>query len=201
MATILPESRLPQTVEAMLKVPPYEEPAYDIYRLQNRGHQWSMGRIGEWDKPLPGLRALAYVRSRLGLSVLRYSGCTDRMVSTVAVLGGAGAEFAEAARKAGADLYVTGDVKYHEARDIAASGLLLADGGHFATEKGIIPVMAARLNRAAEQQGWDVHFEQDPTASDTFRYISLLLSLNSVLIPWYTCPVSRKDDRGLPLTA
>jgi dinuclear metal center YbgI/SA1388 family protein len=169
--TILPESLVSKAVEAMLRVHPYEEPAYDIYRLKNQGRRWSMGRIGEWEKPLPGPQALAYVRSRLGLSVLRCSGCTDRMVSTVAVLGGAGAEFAEAARKAGADLYVTGDVKYHEAQEAASSGLLLADGGHFGTEKWIIPAMAARLSKEGEKRGWDVRFEEDPTAADIFQYI------------------------------
>jgi putative NIF3 family GTP cyclohydrolase 1 type 2 len=57
----------------------------------------------------------------------------------VAIVGGSGAEFAGAARESGADLFITGDVKYHQALEAAAAGLPVADIGHASGERWILP--------------------------------------------------------------
>lgn len=160
-----------RVISAMLAAHPYEEPVYELYALEN-GSRWDMmGRIGELPQPMRGEEALAYIQERLGIPVLKYAGKSGADVRRVAVLGGAGAEFAPLARKAGADLYLTGDVKYHEAQDAAASGLILADGGHFYTERVVIPVLAERIRRSAVKKGWDLQVTEDPTARDIFQYL------------------------------
>lgn len=169
--TVVPESLVPAVIAAAKKVHPYEEPAFDIYPLKNGGAFQSMGRVGELPEEMSGDEALLYVKKCLRLPALRSAGERNRPVRTVAVLGGAGAEFAPLAKKAGADLYVTGDVKYHEAQDMAAMGLLVADAGHFGTERVIIPALAKRLRKATAEKGWSVTFTEDPTAKDIFHFL------------------------------
>lgn len=100
---------------------------------------------------MKGKEALLYIKEKLGIPDLRYAGNTDIIVHKVAVLGGAGSEFASLAKARGADLYLTGDLKYHEAQDAAAMGLLIADGGHFYTERVIVPKLAERIRKEAEK--------------------------------------------------
>ena len=144
---------------------------YDIFELKNHGEQEFMGRIGTLGHPLTGREALSYIKERLGIPVLRFSGNTEITVKKIAVLGGAGSEFAGMAKAKGADLYLTGDLKYHEAQDAVSSGLLIADGGHFYTERIIIPQIALRIKEEAKKQGWNLEVIEDPTAKDIFDTI------------------------------
>lgn len=140
----------------------------DVYKLADAGKIECMGRVGELKQPMEGSKALAYVKERLHIPVLRYCGNADITVHTVAVLGGAGAEFFKTAKKAGADLYITGDMKYHEAQDAAGYGMLTADGGHFYTERVIIPKLADRIRKEAAARGWDLEVIEDPSPKDAF---------------------------------
>lgn len=152
------------------KVHPYEEPVCDVYSLDS-GSRWNrMGRIGYLEKEMDPWEAAQYIKGKLGLPVIKLAGPLDHPVRKVAVLGGAGIEFAALAKKAGADLYLTGDVKYHEAQDAAAMGLLVMDGGHFYTERVIIPEIARRIREKAKAAQWDLEVIEDSAASDVFIY-------------------------------
>ena len=89
----------------------------------------------------------------------------------MAVLGGAGSEFASLAKAKGADLYLTGDLKYHEAQDASRLGLLIADGGHFYTERVIVPYLAERLRKAAQEKSWELEVLEDSGAEDIFSHV------------------------------
>ncbi len=155
---------------AVRKAHPYEEPVCDVYALK-QGSRWDrMGRIGLLEKEMDPWDAARYIQKKLGIPQVKLAGPVDHPVRKVAVLGGAGTQFAPLAKKAGADLYLTGDVKYHEAQDAAALGLLVMDGGHFYTERVIIPEIARRLRETAEKEHWDLEVLEDPTASDVFMY-------------------------------
>lgn len=171
LETFLPESAISRVMAAVRKAHPYETPVADLYPLRGEGRWDSMGRVGELPRAMSGEEAVRYVKEKLGLAAAKYAGPIHRTVRRAAVLGGAGAEFMGLAAAAGADLYLTGDVKYHEAQEAAAMGLLIIDGGHFHTEKMIIPRMAARLREAAENNGWDLSVVEDPTAEDVFSYL------------------------------
>lgn len=171
LETFLSESAIPAVKTAMLTAHPYETAVYDLYELKEGSHWDTMGRVGELPHPMSGEEAVLYIKEKLGLPVAKYAGNLDRTVRTVAVLGGAGIDFAKDAARAGADLYLTGDVKYHEAQDAAALGLLTVDGGHFYTERVIIPVIAGRIREAAKKNGWDLSVIEDPTAKDIFGYM------------------------------
>lgn len=144
---------------------------YDVYVLKSGAHHHFMGRIGSLPHPMKGREALSYIKEKLGIPNLRYAGHADSTVKRVAVLGGAGSEFAPLAKAKGADLYLTGDLKYHEAQDAARLPLLIADGGHFYTERVIVPALAARIRKEAEKRGWNLEVLEDSGAEDIFHHV------------------------------
>ena len=123
-----------------------------ITTAQADGSAESLGRIGTLPAPVAIDDFAHSVRERLGVSHVRLVRAADRPVRRVAVVGGAGAEFIDTAVRRGADVYLTGDVKYHEAQRAAEQGMHLIDAGHFGTERPVLPVLAdlLRAELAAE---------------------------------------------------
>ena len=130
---LVPPAREAEVVRALLRVHPYEEPAFDLYERQGEAH--SVGRVGR----LPSSVSLAAFAERVHESlrgpVPRVAGDPDRAVRQVAVLPGSGEDFAEAARATGADVLVTGDLRHHAIRRALDAGLATIDAGHAATER------------------------------------------------------------------
>lgn len=89
--------------------------------------------MGELPQPMTEEHFGAQIKEALGLSALRYTPA-NRMVRTVAVVGGAGGEYAGAAADCGADAFVTGEVRHHEAIEARMRGLALYEAGHYHTE-------------------------------------------------------------------
>lgn len=92
-----------------------------------------LGRIGRLPQPMKRDDFLLYVKEKMNLQVIRYYGSEEQIIETVAVCGGGGASFIEDAMGAGADAYVTGDIKYHDFFR-ADKKLLIADIGHYEGE-------------------------------------------------------------------
>ncbi|HEX6255044.1 MAG TPA: Nif3-like dinuclear metal center hexameric protein [Euzebyales bacterium] len=112
-----------------------------------------LGRIGTLAEATP-VRALADRLARaLPAPHLRVAGALDRTVRRVAACGGAGDGLLDAARHAGAELYVTGDLRHHVVLDALTLGLSVIDAGHFATEAAALPALHERLARAASARG------------------------------------------------
>ncbi len=169
--TIVPASLLSKTLQAVLAVHPYEEPAYDIYPLANKGHQYAMGRVGDWPTPEPAGIVMQKIKRLLNRSVLPYAGDADTMVSKVALLGGGGAGFMKQAKEAGAQLYLTGDLKYHDAQEAIKLGLVVADGGHFGTESPVVADICQRLDDVNQEKQWNIACLIDPTSDDMLQYL------------------------------
>jgi len=117
---------------------PYEEVAYDLYPVTQKNSRAGLGALGHLDDPMPLSAFLDRVATRLDAGSLRYAGDPDATVERVAVCGGAGSDFIGTARGAGADAYVTADVKYHEFFDVldrdGTPQMALIDPGHYETE-------------------------------------------------------------------
>ena len=117
---------------------PYEEVAYDVYPVKQNNSRAGLGAIGQLDAPMPLRDVLERVATRLDAGSLRYVGDPEAIVERVAVCGGAGSDFIGTARGAGADAYVTADVKYHEffgALDHDGTpDMAIIDPGHYETE-------------------------------------------------------------------
>lgn len=143
--TIVPKRRLNGVLEAMLEAHPYEEVAYDVYPLANRTK--AAGLIGV--APRPGyLHEFAeWVKERLSVAGVRVAGRPDTRIEKVAVCGGAGGNLIRAAYSAGADVLVTGEVRYHQALEAVHLGMAVVEGGHYGTERAIIPVLANYLKQ------------------------------------------------------
>ncbi len=152
LEVLVPRRRLGAVVAAMLAAHPYEEVAYDLLPLVD-GAEVGFGRIGRLATPARLAEVADRLRTGLPSPHLRVAGDRDRDVTTVATVGGSGMSLVGAARAAGADLYVTGDVKHHDVLDALALGLAVVDAGHHATEQAAMPAFRAALAADAEARG------------------------------------------------
>ncbi len=166
---IVPRGRLARVLEKMLKAHPYEEVAYDLIPLQKESPGVGMGRIGRLEQELTLDDFVAQIKASLGCQSVRVSGLSTRPIRKVAVCGGAGAGLLRTAHRQGADVLVTGDVKYHEARQAEDLGIVLVDAGHFATERLMIGQMSEVLRQSALGRGWDIVVEEYSGEHDPFR--------------------------------
>lgn len=157
LETIVPEPLLSGVLEAMLKAHPYEEVAYDVYLLQNKGKVYSTGRQGLLGKEALLIEYAAEVKEKLGLKTLKIAGSQDKKIKRVAVIGGAGMSFASRMPK-DIDLIITGDVKYHEAKEALASGLAVIDAGHQETEDIVLPYIAEILVKESRNYNLEVEY-------------------------------------------
>ncbi len=155
---ICPGSLLHTVTEAMRSAHPYEEVAFDVYRLANEPIKFGFGRVGTLEKPV-SLRGLAErVRSALDLDCMRVAGDTEREISRVAICPGSGTRYASDALKAGADVYVAGELKHFDILDANAQGMAMIDAGHFETEKPGVVALADRMHRELSGRGLQVGY-------------------------------------------
>ena len=112
----------------------YEEIAYEIYELQNVHQNLGLGMIGELENPMKEADFLQMVKEKMQTGGIRHSQFLDRPIHKVAVLGGSGSFAIKNAIQAGADAFLTADLKYHQFYE-AENKLLLADIGHFESER------------------------------------------------------------------
>lgn len=131
------ESRL---LTSLVAAHPYEEVAYDVISLDNHHPGVGSGLVGETPQPMEEREFLKLVKDRFGLKMLRHTALTGRPVKKVACCGGAGSFLISSSLQAGADVYLTADLKYHEFFD-ADGRLLLCDIGHFESEQFTIDLL------------------------------------------------------------
>lgn len=112
-----------------------------------------MGRIGTLATPVAGDAFLSRVLAALGVSQVRFAGRLPESVATVAVCGGSGDDFTQAAFDAGADIYLTGEIKLSTARWVEEAGFCVVDAGHYATELPVVEHLAGMISRHLKKQG------------------------------------------------
>jgi dinuclear metal center YbgI/SA1388 family protein len=161
---------LAAALQVMRKVHPYEEPAFDVYPLLNKGKATGLGRIGILEEETTLAGYAAFVRERLGVPGLRYVGPAGRPVRKVALCGGSGASLLRDAWRQGADLLVTGDVRYHDAREAETLGVALLDAGHFATEFPMVRGVAEILKKELQEKRFDAEVLACSGEREPFSY-------------------------------
>ena len=132
--TVLPSHLKTQAVRALCAAHPYEEPAYDLYPLQNQWMQAGAGVIGELEAPETELEFLKRIKKIFEVGCLRHNKLTGREIQTVALCGGAGAFLIPQAVRKAADVFITGEIKYHDFFGHEAD-ILLAETGHYESEQ------------------------------------------------------------------
>ena len=131
--------------------------------------EFSMGRLGTLETPMTAEDFARHVKKVLNADNVRLVNAGDFPIKKVGLCGGAGAEFIQKAKFFGAQAFVTGDVKYHEAQAAVENGIHVVDAGHFATEFPIVHVLAEYLRD--ELKSFDIEIFEDTTAKDFFTTI------------------------------
>ncbi len=121
-------------LKALFKNHVYEEVAYEIYDLQNAHQNIGLGMIGELENPMDEKDFLLMVQEKMQADGIRHSTFLGKKIQKVAVLGGSGSFAIKNAIQAGADAFLTADLKYHQFYE-AENQLILADIGHFESER------------------------------------------------------------------
>ncbi|MBC6605722.1 Nif3-like dinuclear metal center hexameric protein [Hymenobacter sp. BT188] len=133
LEVLLPLHQQKNVLRALRQAHPYEEVAYEIVKLENENQEVGAGMLGELPQELTPVAFRQQLRTILGVPVVKHTDF-DRPIRRVALCGGAGSFLLNKARAAGADAYVTGDLKYHEFFG-PEGDLLLCDVGHFESEQ------------------------------------------------------------------
>lgn len=170
LETIVPADLQHRVIKAMIKAHPYEEVAYDVYPLEQRGKVYGLGRIGRLPEQV-ALRELAeQVKKAFDVSGLRVVGQLDEKVQKVAVLGGDGNSFVSKAMFRGADVFITGDIYYHTAHDAMAGGLSLIDPGHN-VEKIMKDAVADIIRTALAENRYQTEVISSKIHTDPFTFL------------------------------
>jgi len=167
--TIFPDYLEKKVLQAMIKAHPYEEVAYDIYNLDNKGETLGLGRIGEIIEMTLGEFA-NYVKKALDVPTVRVVGDLNAKVKKVAVLGGDGNKYISSAKFKGADVFITGDLYYHVAHDAMMMGLNVIDPGHN-VEKVMKKGVAEYLTKLCIEKSYDVSIFPSEQKTEPFQFV------------------------------
>jgi len=132
--TVFPAFIERSVLQAMLKAHPYEEVAYDIYPLKNSMDHVGAGLIGSVESKVEEIVFLEKIKSIFEIPCIRHTEFTRKVIKKVAICGGSGSFLIRDAISKGAQVFITGDIKYHDFF-LADGKLLLADVGHYESEQ------------------------------------------------------------------
>jgi hypothetical protein len=132
--TVFPFYLEAKIISALKKVHPYEEVAYDIYQLENSHQEIGAGMVGDLENAVDEKIFLQQLKKVFKADGIRHTSLLNKKIKRVAVCGGSGSFLLEDAKRAGADVFVTADFKYHQFFD-AEGKILIADIGHYEIEQ------------------------------------------------------------------
>ncbi len=141
---LVPKMQLGNVLRAMTNAHPYEEVAHEIISIENKDPRLGAGLIGELAEEVDAMTFLKSLKSSFNCQVIRHTALLDKPIKTVALCGGAGSFLLSDAIRAKADIFITGDFKYHEFFD-AEKHLIIADIGHFESEQFTPQLLAEKL--------------------------------------------------------
>jgi dinuclear metal center YbgI/SA1388 family protein len=168
--TIIPSHLQKKVISSILKAHPYEEPAFDIYPLENNGEVIGLGRIGVLEKEISLADFTEQVKKAFDVKGARVVGDLNSMVRKVAVLGGDGNKYMKEAIFKGADVFVTGDVYYHVAHDAMMDGLHIVDPGHN-VEKIMKDGVKKYLDQYLEKNKYQTEVIASKSNTDPFQFV------------------------------
>ncbi|WP_020615615.1 Nif3-like dinuclear metal center hexameric protein [Paenibacillus daejeonensis] len=168
--TVVTAQQKRRVVQAMIKSHPYEEVAYDLYLLDQKGPSLGLGRVGRLPASLTLAELAEQVKQAFEVPAVRVVGDLSADVSKVAVLGGSGGRYVRHALFKGADVLVTGDIDYHTAQDALAEGLFIIDPGHN-IEKLMKPRVAEWLAARLRDQKSQTEVVASAVDTEIFRFV------------------------------
>jgi len=168
LETLVPIGKIDAVVAAMRGAHPYEEPAFDIVRLApaSEGPAIGLGRVG----PVAETKRadlVASLKKTLGVAHVLVSGPIDKTAKRVAVAAGAGGELLEDAIRAKADVFVTGEIRHHDALGAARRGVTVIAALHSNSERAAVRAYAKRIATRVP----DVQVTSSTTDADPFSVV------------------------------
>ncbi|RKZ26784.1 Nif3-like dinuclear metal center hexameric protein, partial [bacterium] len=155
--TIVPSHLLSKTITTMKTIHPYEEPAYDIYLLENSEIDGGFGVIGTLPKMMSVSDVAELCMDKLPTNVVRISGDSGKFIRKVAVLGGSGDSFVDDVINSAVDLFIVGELNHHSALKLKESEIASVVAGHFGTEWVILPTLRDIVLKIFDK--YDIHGE------------------------------------------
>ncbi|MBC7745619.1 MAG: Nif3-like dinuclear metal center hexameric protein [Flavobacterium sp.] len=131
---ILPDYKEQQVLAALHQAHPYEEVAFDLYSLANNFSEVGSGMIGNLEHEMSETDFLNHIKLIFKCAVIKHTSLLNKKIKRVAVCGGSGGFLLQKAITAGADIFITSDLKYHEFFE-AEKKIIIADIGHFESEQ------------------------------------------------------------------
>jgi dinuclear metal center YbgI/SA1388 family protein len=157
------QERVDAVVSAMRRAHSYEEPAYDVYALLGRPSNEGEGRLGNLPAAVSLKEFAALVKERLRSRQVEFAGDPRQKVRKVALACGAAGEFQRDAVRVGADIFLTGEARFHECLAARASGVGLVLAGHYATERFALEELAGIIHQEFDDlEVWTSQQERDP---------------------------------------
>lgn len=131
---IFEKENLNLILQELKKVHPYEKPAYEIIELENKIERAGIGRVFNLSKEIKLSDYIKYLKKSLNIENIRAVYNQDKYIKKIALVNGSGASYIRLAKKYNVDLFISGDIKYHEAFDALEANLSLLDIGHYESE-------------------------------------------------------------------
>ncbi len=163
LETIVPIRRLPTVVAALRASHPYEEPAFDVVQLIAPPAARGLGRIGRLDEPVYRDVLFGRIKHALGIDHILIAGPTNGPVHTAAVCAGSCGDLLDEAIARKVDLYLTGEMRHHDALKAARAGVTVACVLHSNSERITLSRLRDRLAQAMPAVSWGLsQADRDP---------------------------------------
>lgn len=147
LETIVPAGKLNDVVAAMKKAHSYEMPAFDVFKLHDTELPFGLGRIGELAKPVRIPQIIKRIKKVTGAKAIGLVGDQDRLVRRAAVCAGTCGRIINSVIAAKTDLYLTGELKHHQAMAAQEAGLSCICLSHTVSERFILKKFARLLQK------------------------------------------------------
>ena len=162
LEAVFPRALRREVVDAFVAAHSYEEPAFDVYPVENEVRSLGLGRVGYLRQPGTLDQFATQVGAVFDLPAIRYTGDDQRVVESIAVVPGSGMSLLDDALRARVDVLLTGDIKYHDADRADRRGLALVDVPHEIAEGVAMQRWALQLADALRHDRCTVTFFAEP---------------------------------------
>jgi len=162
--TVIPISRVSEIVAALRRSHPYEEPAFDLVQLVAKPEGVGQGRIGNFARPIGREEVIRRIKRELGLKQVLVAGPRKGKITKAACCAGSCGDMLKDAMRQGAALYLTGEMRHHDALRAAESGMTVVCTLHSNSERAVLKRLAKKLREKLPKLG--IYFSK--TDADPF---------------------------------
>ena len=149
--TIVPSDKVDKVIAAMKNAHPYETPAFDFFKLYNGSDKFGLGRIGKLQKPMTVKKIIERIKKQTRAKTFGIVGNDKKIVKTAAVCAGSCGRIINQVIAAKADLYVTGELKHHQALAAQEANVTCICLSHSVSERFILKKFAKQLQKQVKQ--------------------------------------------------